>query len=68
MPIRKCKMCKSSFEGRSDKIFCSANCKAIYHVKLKKVTNEATDLIDKILHRNRSTLLEIMGKSATSKK
>jgi predicted nucleic acid-binding Zn ribbon protein len=68
MPIRKCKMCKAPFEGRSDKIFCSANCKAIYHVKLKKVTNEATDLIDKILHRNRSTLLEIMGKSATSKK
>ena len=62
MAARKCKMCKSTFVGRSDKIFCSANCKAIYHVKLKKVTHEATELIDTILHRNRSTLLEIMGK------
>jgi hypothetical protein len=68
MATRKCKLCKASFVGRSDKIFCSANCKAIYHVKLQKVTNSATAFIDKILHRNRSTLLEIMGKTTLSKK
>ncbi len=68
MAIRKCKLCKSNFEGRSDKVFCSLNCKAYYHIKLSKVTNQATESIDKILHRNRSTLLEIMGKNAISKK
>ena len=65
---RKCKLCKSRFTGRSDKIFCSANCKAIYHQKLKQVTNTATSTIDKILHRNRSILLELMGKTGVSKK
>jgi hypothetical protein len=65
---KTCKLCKSTFEGRSDKIFCSPSCKALYHQKLKKVTNDATDDIDKILHRNRSILLEILGKVASSKK
>jgi hypothetical protein len=65
---RKCKMCKTPLEGRADKVFCSANCKAYYHIKLTKVTNSATALTDKILHRNRSTLLEIMGKKVMQKK
>ncbi|HMP28743.1 MAG TPA: hypothetical protein PKD85_04035 [Saprospiraceae bacterium] len=65
---RHCRMCKEPFSGRSDKIFCSATCKASYHVSLNKVTNQATEPIDKILHRNRSTLLEILGKNALSKK
>lgn len=67
MPIKKCKLCKSSVHGRSDKIFCSTTCKAIYHRKLNQATIKATRNTDKILHRNRSILLEIMGKS-TSKK
>lgn len=67
MPARKCKLCKAPFYGRSDKIFCSAKCKAIYHNKLQKVTNSVTKKIDKILHRNRSILLEIMGKNAKQK-
>ncbi|MCO6461851.1 MAG: hypothetical protein J5I59_10625 [Saprospiraceae bacterium] len=65
---RKCKLCQSPFTGRSDKIFCSPGCKAIYHQKLQQVTNTATASIDKILHRNRSILLEIMGKTGVSKK
>ena len=60
-----CKMCKSEFAGRSDKIFCSTSCKNEYHHKLSSATNIATDKIDKILHRNRSILLEIMGKNNT---
>ena len=58
-------MCKSKFVGRSDKIFCSTSCKSEYHNKLKAATNNATAKIDKILHRNRSILLEVMGKNAT---
>ncbi len=66
--MKKCKMCPTMFYGRSDKIFCSAKCKTAYHEKLNKVTNEATAKIDKILHRNRSILLEILGKKGTYKK
>jgi hypothetical protein len=54
--------------GRSDKIFCSVKCKNYYHTNLIRVTNIAVNQIDIILHRNRSILLEIMGKNATQKK
>ena len=60
--MRKCKLCKKKLVGRSDKIFCSVACKSKYHRKLNEVTNQATTKIDKILHRNRSILLEILGK------
>ncbi len=52
-------------KGRIDKIFCSTACKSEYHMKLRRVTDKATRNIDKILHRNRSILLEIMGKNKT---
>ena len=58
-----CKMCKiNMIIGRSDKIFCSLTCKNTYHKKLRKVTQDEAIKIDLILHRNRSILLEIMGK------
>ncbi|MGB4960516.1 MAG: hypothetical protein WBO36_13635 [Saprospiraceae bacterium] len=65
---RLCRLCKQPISGRADKIFCSATCKANYHIKLNKVTMHASTRIDKILHRNRSILLEIMGKNSTQKK
>jgi predicted nucleic acid-binding Zn ribbon protein len=65
---RKCKMCPNKIIGRSDKIFCSDKCKTSYHEKLAKVTQRVTLKIDKILHRNRSILLEILGKTIQSKK
>jgi hypothetical protein len=68
MNIRTCKLCKKEFRGRSDKVFCSTKCKSLYHYKLKQVTNDATDKTDSILHRNRSIILEIMGKNASQKK
>ncbi|NOT37128.1 MAG: hypothetical protein HOP11_07100 [Saprospiraceae bacterium] len=58
----KCRMCKTDFKGRADKIFCSIVCKNSYHLKLRNVTAVATTQIDTILHRNRSILLEILGK------
>ncbi len=61
-------MCKEKISGRIDKIFCSNYCKSDYHVKLRRVNSLATYHIDKILHRNRSILLEILGKSAQKKK
>lgn len=65
---RKCKYCKSPYTGRSDKIFCSAKCKAEYHNRLKATTLKATFSTDKILHRNRSILLEVMDKNNHQKK
>ena len=69
MPVKRtCTLCKNELSGRSDKKFCSVACKTEYHEKLAKVTFAATQRIDKILHRNRSILLEIMGKNDTQKK
>lgn len=65
---RICKMCKKPIVGRSDKIFCSVYCKTEYHHKLNKVTSVAVSDINKILARNRSILLEVMGKNTTQKK
>jgi len=64
---KKCKMCKKLVKGRTDKVFCSPSCKSTYHNKLKRVTRDVTTEIDKILHRNRSILLEIMGKREIKK-
>lgn len=63
--MKNCKICKKEIKGRSDKIFCSLACKSYYHRKLRDVTNKTTLTIDKILHRNRSILLEIIGKHKT---
>jgi len=58
----KCKICNKEVKGRKDKIFCSVRCKNYYHTNLRRVTNMEVVTINKILHRNRSILLEIMGK------
>jgi len=57
----KCKVCQKEFAGRKDKIFCSVECKNDYHLTLRSVTKKTAYPLDKILHRNRSILLEIMG-------
>jgi hypothetical protein len=61
----KCKICNKKTVGRKDKIFCSVRCKNYYHVNLRRVTKLEVKKIDIILHRNRSILLEIMGKRKT---
>ncbi|MDX5586423.1 MAG: hypothetical protein QNK20_16175 [Aureibaculum sp.] len=64
----KCKICKKELKGRQDKIFCSIECKNYYHTNLRRVTNETARALDTILHRNRSILLELLGKNANQKK
>ncbi len=63
-----CKICKAPLHGRIDKIFCSIQCKNRYHFSLRRDTNKAAKISDKILHRNRSILLELMGKNIRQKK
>ncbi len=67
-PAKKCKICSKIIVGRKDKLFCSVKCKNYYHINLRRVTVDATLNIDRILHRNRAILLEIMGKNAIQKK
>jgi len=68
MQRRTCKMCNVPITGRSDKMFCSPNCKTEYHYKLRKATAQEVLEINKILARNRSILLEIIGKNQGQKK
>jgi hypothetical protein len=65
---RKCRLCKAPVKGRSDKIFCTLACKNEYHLRLRRATAKEVVETDKILHRNRSILLEVMGKNSTQKK
>lgn len=64
----KCKVCSKVVSGRSDKIFCSINCKNDYHTTLRSVTSKTAYPLDRVLHRNRSILLEVMGPKAVKKK
>ena len=63
----KCKVCNKEFTGRKDKIFCSIQCKNDYHVTLRGATKQTAYPLDRILHRNRSILLEVMGPKASRK-
>jgi len=65
---KTCKLCKNELVGRLGKVFCSIGCKNEYHVKLRRVNKLATNNVDLILHRNRSILLEVMGKNSRQKK
>jgi len=65
---KKCPICKKTVKGRFDKKFCGLKCKNIYNYKLRRVTRSVTKATDEILHRNRSILLELMGKRGIQKK
>ena len=65
---RQCRICGSPIAGRRDKVFCSLACKNEYHVSLRSATAKAVKEIDKILHRNRSILMEVMGDNIHQKK
>jgi len=61
MSERRCKLCQSPYSGRRDKIFCSSGCKSDYHHQLRALSNKVASSTDKILHRNRSILFELLG-------
>ena len=59
---KTCPICKGKIIGRTDKKFCSVSCKNNYHKRLTAHTDNAASRINKILHRNRSILQELLGK------
>ncbi|MGB1315536.1 MAG: hypothetical protein ACPG4Y_05915 [Chitinophagales bacterium] len=62
MNQKLCKICKKALIGRTDKLFCNSYCKNQYHIGLRTFVRKKTDDIDKILHRNRAILQEVLGK------
>jgi len=62
---KKCKICKKSFRGRTDKLFCSVGCKNYYHKHLREATNKAATQINEYLKRNHGIALELLGKNKT---
>jgi len=68
MSIRRCRLCNTPFKGRRDKIFCTTACKSDYHRKLTAMSNQIALPTDKILHRNRAILYEVMGENTDQKK
>ncbi len=58
-----CKICKKPIKGRSDKIFCSVDCKNYYHKQLRYASKQAAVEINGYLKRNYSILLELLGKN-----
>lgn len=56
-----CLECGSKFSGNTNKKFCSADCKSIYHNKKRKAEAEEIGAIINILKSNRRILAEIAG-------
>ena len=65
---KKCKICSKLIAGRADGPFCSVRCESYYPTNLRRATRRAVNPIGTILHRNRSLLLEVMGKNAVQRR
>ena len=61
--MKKCKICKSKFSGRADKLFCTVKCKNVYHKKLRYASVNSAIRINEYLKRNHGILLEQLGKN-----
>lgn len=59
MTAPKCIVCEKEMKGRSDKKFCSIQCKNHYHRDLRQGMRPIVKEVDKILHRNYAILTEL---------
>ncbi|MCC7245487.1 MAG: hypothetical protein IT269_07405 [Saprospiraceae bacterium] len=60
---KQCEHCSKEIQGRSDKRFCSLDCKNKSAAVRRADTRDAVVEVDKWLHRNREILLTLMGNS-----
>jgi len=60
---KTCQQCGQEMQGRTDKKFCSTDCKNRYHIDNRRNTRDAVAEIDGYLHRNREILVTLMGSS-----
>ena len=56
---KSCKVCSKRIIGRTDKIFCSTDCKNHHHKVIHFETHKASMQIDACLHRNYTVLSEL---------
>lgn len=67
---RQCLECGEALIGRSDKKFCSDQCRTHYNNRIKQDTNSLVKKIDHTLKKNRRILIQLnpTGKSKIHKK
>ena len=65
MSERKCKECGYKFSGRSDKKFCSDQCRVTFNNRINGEQNNLVRTTNNILRRNRRilALLNVSGKT-----
>ena len=64
---KQCEICKIKMTGRSDKRFCSLDCKNKFNNQIRSPKNDIILQIDAILHRNHHILALLYGESKSKK-
>ena len=59
MNNRRCSECEKEFTGRSDKKFCSDQCRAMFNNRKKNEEEKLIINVNRVLRRNRSILKRI---------
>ncbi|MGM0464627.1 MAG: hypothetical protein ACQEQW_08205 [Bacteroidota bacterium] len=59
MPVRKCLDCGEVLKGRSDKKFCSDQCRNNYNNTINREANNLVRNVHSVLRKNRKILCEL---------
>ncbi|WP_133122092.1 hypothetical protein [Brumimicrobium salinarum] len=59
MKTKVCPNCKTEFEGRRNKKFCSVSCKNHHHNETYRNENHVENSINRVLHKNRMILKDL---------
>ncbi|SRR6056297_1051520 len=60
--MKSCQECGASFRGRTDKKFCTADCRSTFHNRKYRDQNNMMRNINNCLRRNRKILKELCEK------
>lgn len=55
-PVKNCEYCGEVIKGRSDKKFCSSDCRNGYHNHMSSISEANLRKVNKILRKNRKIL------------
>jgi len=65
--LKTCPECGGAIHGRSDKKFCSTDCRTYYHNKHRGLESNMMRAINCVLQRNRRILMECSGGTRSAK-
>ena len=65
MPVRKCLDCGALLKGRSDKKFCSDQCRNNYNNNINREANYLVRNVHNVLRKNRKILCELYENGKT---